>query len=129
MNEKLRAKYEEFLALLEGDADIVEYKEAKEAYLSDNVVVTKINEYNVQSSLLEQENAKEEKDTLLIESIKKRVDRLYTEITENKAMQRMTAAEEKMGMLFTEINSGLQTIINPESDSCGGSCSSCSGCH
>lgn len=132
MNEKLKAKFEEFLAVLDTDADIIEYKAAKEAYESDKFVITKINEYNVQSSLLEQESQKTEKDTLLIESLKKRVSELYNEITENATMKNMTAAEEKLGVIFNEINIGLQSIIAPEAaghESCGGGCSTCGGCH
>ena len=131
MNEKLRAKFEEFLAILESDADIIEYKAAKDMYESDKGITTKINEYNVQNSLLEQENAKADMDTLLIESLKKRISELYKEITASPAMQRMTAAEDRMGVIFSEINMGLQSVINPDAaeGGCGGGCSSCSGCH
>ncbi|PKM63108.1 MAG: hypothetical protein CVU97_01755 [Firmicutes bacterium HGW-Firmicutes-21] len=131
MNDRLKASFEEFLSQLDSDADIAEYRAAKEVYENDSFVVTKINEYNVQNSLLEQENAKADMDTLLIESLKKRIDELYNEITESASMKRMTAAEEKMGIIFSEINMGLQSIINPDAEGggCGGGCSSCSGCH
>jgi cell fate (sporulation/competence/biofilm development) regulator YlbF (YheA/YmcA/DUF963 family) len=133
MNEKLREKFEEFLALLEADSDIIEYKAAKENYENDKNIISKINEYNVQASILEQESTKPEKDTLLIESIRKRVNELYNEITEKESMKRMTAAEDKLSMIFSEINVGLQSVINPEGmchdDGCGGSCSTCGGCH
>lgn len=133
MNEKLREKFEEFLALLEADSDIIEYKAAKENYENDRNIISKVNEYNVQVSILDQESAKENKDTLLIESIRKRVNELYNEITEQDAMKRMTAAEDKLAMIFSEINMGLQQIINPEGmchdEGCGGGCSTCGGCH
>jgi len=132
MNQKLREKFEEFLTLLEADSDIIEYKAAREAYENDTNIISKVNEYNVQASILEQESKKPEKDTLLIESIKKRIDDLYREITEQETMKRMTAAEDKLTMLFSEINMGLQRVINPEGchdDGCGGSCSTCGGCH
>lgn len=133
MNEKLREKFEEFLALLAADSDIIEYKAAKENYENDKNIISKINEYNVQASILEQESAKENKDTLLIESIRKRVNELYNEITEKETMKRMTAAEDKLSLIFSEINMGLQSVINPEGmchdDGCGGGCSTCGGCH
>jgi cell fate (sporulation/competence/biofilm development) regulator YlbF (YheA/YmcA/DUF963 family) len=133
MNEKLKEKFEEFLALLEADSDIIEYRAAKEAYENDKTVISKINEYNVQTSILEQESAKEQKDTLLIENIKKRINELYSEITEKEVMKRMTAAEDKLSMIFSEINMGLQSVINPEGmchdEGCGGGCSTCGGCH
>lgn len=133
MNEKLNAKFEEFLAVLESDADIIEYKAAKEAYESDSFVATKVSEYNVQTSLLDQESQKPEKDTLLLDSLKKRISDLYNEITANETMKRMTAAENKMGLIFGEINSGLQSVVAPEmacdDEGCSGGCSSCGGCH
>ncbi|OGO88406.1 MAG: hypothetical protein A2Y15_01155 [Clostridiales bacterium GWF2_36_10] len=131
MNEKLRSKFEDFLAELDSDADIAEYRAAKEAYEGDKYVSTKISEYNVQAQLLEQENHKAEIDTLLIDSLKKRIDELYKEISANEVMKRMTAAEETMSRLFGEINSGLQNIIAPDNsdEGCGGGCSGCSGCH
>lgn len=131
MNEKLREKFEEFLELLENDADMIEYKEAKECYKNDEDVITKINEYNVQTSLLDQEKNKAEKDSLLVENLKKRLKELYTEISESKTMVRMSAAEDKVTAIFSEINMGLQKIVNPEASEggCSGSCSSCGGCH
>ncbi|HBR31129.1 MAG: YlbF family regulator [Eubacteriales bacterium] len=133
MNRKLNEKFEEFLAELEVDADIIEYKAAKEAYENDRIVATKVSEYNVQTTLLDQESQKSEKDTLLIDSLKNRISVLYEEITDNETMKRMTAAEDKLSIIFNDINSGLQNIIAPGSgcsdDSCQGGCSSCSGCH
>jgi len=133
MNENLKLKFEEFLAQLDSDADIIEFRAAKEVYASDSVVATKVGEYNVQSSLLDQESQKDEKDTLLIDSLKKRVSELYSEIVANETMKRMTAAEDKLGAIFNEINMGLQSVVAPESacndEGCSGGCSSCSGCH
>lgn len=133
MNEKLKSKFEEFLAELNNDADIIEYKAAKEVYEGDKYVSTKVSEYNVQATLLEQENNKADKDTLLIESLKKRSSELYNEISSLESMKRMTAAEEKMSQIFGEINSGLQNTIAPEmgchDSDCSGGCSTCGGCH
>jgi len=132
MNEELRKKFDEFIELLDNDEVVIEYKNAKQKYLSDESVMSKINEYNVQTSLLDEENQKKEKDTLLIESLKKRLNELYKEITENKVMQRMTVAEDNLNNIFTQINMGLQSIVDPNAcndNNCEGGCSTCGGCH
>ena len=83
----------------------------------------------MQRMVYDQESSKDEKDTLLIEQIKARMDALYDEITSNPVMKRSIAAEDGVNRLFGEINRVLQGYVVPESEQgCGGDCGSCAGC-
>ena len=107
-----------------------EYLAARDAYASDRAISEKVAEYNVQRMVYEQESAKDEKDTLLLDQIRMRMDALYEEITENAVMKRYVAAEDGVNALFGEINRVLQSFVIPEEEhSCGGDCGHCAGCH
>ena len=115
---------------LRESGQVKEYLAARDAYASDRAISEKVAEYNVQRMVYEQESAKDEKDTLLLDQIRTRMDALYEEITENAVMKRYVAAEDGVNALFGEINRVLQSFVIPEEEhSCGGDCGHCAGCH
>ncbi len=128
MENNTRALFNEFLESLEADPNVIEYKEARDAYFGDRALSIKMSEYNVQNSVIEQEEAKDEPDAEFLTSVKKRVEELFAEISEHELVHRMNAAEEKLGLIFSEIDAGLQSIINPFSGCDTGSCAGCTGC-
>ncbi len=130
MNEKLYSLLAELGEQLKESDEVKEYAAAREEYSADRGISEKVAEYNVQRMVYDQESSKDEKDTLLIEQIKARMDALYDEITSNPVMKRYIAAEDGVNRLFGEINHVLQGYVVPESEQgCGGDCGSCAGCH
>ena len=130
MNEKLYSLLAELGEQLKESDEVKEYAAAREEYSADRGISEKVAEYNVQRMVYGQESSKDEKDTLLIEQIKARMDALYDEITSNPVMKRYIAAEDGVNRLFGEINRVLQGYVVPESEQgCGGDCGSCAGCH
>lgn len=130
MNEKLYSLLAELGEQLKESDEVKEYAAAREEYSADRGISEKVAEYNVQRMVYDQESSKDEKDTLLIEQIKARMDALYDEITSNSVMKRYIAAEDGVNRLFGEINRVLQGYVVPESEQgCGGDCGSCAGCH
>lgn len=129
MNEKLYSLLAELGEQLKESDEVKEYAAAREEYSADRGISEKVAEYNVQRMVYDQKSSKDEKDTLLIEQIKARMDALYDEITSNPVMKRYIAAEDGVNRLFGEINRVLQGYVVPESEQgCGGDCGSCAGC-
>ena len=129
MNEKLYSLLAELGEQLKESDEVKEYAAAREEYSADRGISEKVAEYNVQRMVYDQESSKDEKDTLLIEQIKARMDALYDEITSKPVMKRYIAAEDGVNRLFGEINRVLQGYVVPESEQgCGGDCGSCAGC-
>ena len=130
MTDKMTSLVNDLGEELRESAEVREYLAALDAYAADRAISDKVAEYNVQRMVYEQESAKDEKDTLLLDQIQKRMDDLYGEITENDVMKRYVAAEDGVNTLFGEINRILQSFVIPEEEhSCGGDCGHCGGCH
>ena len=130
MTDKMTSLVNDLGEELRESGQVKEYLAARDAYASDRSISEKVAEYNVQRMVYEQESAKDEKDTLLLDQIRMRMDALYEEITENAVMKRSVAAEDGVNALFGEINRVLQSFVIPEEEhSCGGDCGHCAGCH
>ena len=119
MTDKMTSLVNDLGEELRESGQVKEYLAARDAYASDRAISEKVAEYNVQRMVYEQESAKDEKDTLLLDQIRMRMDALYEEIT-----------EDGVNALFGEINRVLQSFVIPEEEhSCGGDCGHCAGCH
>ena len=130
MTDKMTSLVNDLGEELRESAEVREYLAARDAYAADRAISEKVAEYNVQRMVYEQESAKDEKDTLLLDQIQKRMDDLYGEITEHDVMKRYVAAEDGVNTLFGEINRILQSVVLPaEEHRCGGDCGHCGGCH
>ena len=130
MNKTLEAALDALVQALEQDGALREYRAANEAYLADGELVAKINEYNVQSALLEQQNDAAEQDAQLTASISGRLKTLYDEISRNPAMAELQRAEQALSEVIGEINARIQRVINPNAgEGCGDECAHCQGCH
>ncbi len=134
MNETLQKIYAQFIEELKKDETVIAYQKAKEAYAANGVLMNKVVEYNAQAQALEVENARPEKDSLLIASITGRLKSLYDEIITDPTMVALNDTEKAVNDIITEVNYGLQCVIAPETihehdESCGGDCGHCGGCH
>lgn len=115
---------------LQNEPTVAEYAEARKAYLEDTDTAGAVNEYNVQRMLLEEQQLKEDKDSVLIDSIQNRVNVLYEKITASDSMKKLAVAENKLNELLGEVNRAIMSYVVPDSDSsCTGNCHDCHGCH
>ncbi len=130
MDNYLQTLLDNFGKALQEEKVVVEYTEARKAYIEDTEITGAVSEYNVQRMLLEEQQLKEDADTVLIESIQSRVNVLYEKIMAADSMKRLAVAENKLNELLNDINKALMSYIVPDSgESCSGDCHSCHGCH
>lgn len=115
---------------LKEDERLVKLEEAKKAYENDKELQKYMVEYEVQQKALQQELTKEERDTMFIDIIQKRIDELYKLIMEHSVFQQLNEAQAEVNELMNAVNSTITFNITGEKpSSCTGSCSSCGGCH
>ena len=131
MTEVLAKAIEALKDALNESEELKNYNKAKEAYNGDNALMTLVDEYNVQASILEQEGRRPdgEKDDELIKSISLRLRAIYDEIDETPNLIAMRQAENELSAVINCINTTVQYAIDPESASCTHDCSTCGGCH
>ena len=115
---------------LKEDEKMVRLNAAKEAYESDADLKKKMIEYEVQQKALQVELTREERDTLFIDTIQKRIDTLYREIMEHPVFVELNEAQSDVNELMNAVNNTITFHITGELPSCTHDCSTCGGgCH
>ena len=115
---------------LKEDARLIALEEAKAAYEKDPQLQKYMLEYDVQQKAMQREGAKPERDLHFIEAIQKRIDDLYTLITENPAFAELNRAQAEVNELMNRVNQTIMTqITGEEPSSCTHDCRTCGGCH
>ncbi len=115
---------------LKEDEKLVRLEKAKEAYSSDKDLQKKMVEYEVQQKALQGEITREERDTLFIDTIQKRIDVLYREIMEHPVFVELNEAQSDVNELMNAVNNTITFHITGETPSCTHDCSTCGGgCH
>lgn len=98
-----------------------------------------IGEFNLKRMILNAETSKdkEKKDQSKVETLDKEIKELYDKIMSNPNMIKYNTSRQALTKLLTDINKILSAAvtgqdpqtIDLEDHSCGGSCSTCGGCH
>ena len=112
---------------LKDDEKLVRLAQAKSAYSSDGDLQKKMVEYEVQQKALQMEITREERDTLFIENIQKRIDVLYREIMEHPVFVELSEAQSDVNELMNAVNNTITFHITGEAPSCTHDCSTCGG--
>ena len=112
---------------LKDDAKLVRLADAKKAYESDKVLQKYMIEYEVQQKALQVELVKEERDTLFIDVIQKRIDELYKLIMEHPIFVELNEAQAEVNELMNAVNNTITYNITGEVPSCTHNCSTCGG--
>ena len=87
-------------------------------------------EYEVQQRALQGEITKDERDTVFMDMIQKRIDELYKAIMEHPVFSELNEAQAEVNELMNSVNSTITYNITGElPSSCTHDCSSCGGCH
>ena len=115
---------------LKEDEKLVRLEAAKNAYQADASLQKKMVEYEVQQKALQGEITRQERDTLFIETIQKRIDVLYNEIMEHPVFVELNEAQSDVNELMNAVNNTITFHITGEVPSCTHDCSTCGGgCH
>lgn len=114
---------------LKEDEKLVRLDTAKKSYEADEDLQKKMVEYEVQQKALQGELTREERDTLFIDTIQKRIDTLYHEIMEHPVFVELNEAQSDVNELMNAVNNTITFHITGETPSCTHDCSTCGGCH
>ena len=112
---------------LKEDEKLVRLDNAKKAYESDKELQKFMVEYEVQQKALQTELVKDERDTLLIDVIQKRINELYNAIMAHPIFVELNEAQSEVNELMNAVNNTITFEITGEIPSCTGSCSTCGG--
>ncbi len=104
---------------------------------ADSALQEQINQINMIRMSYMHEASKEEKDESKMEVLNKQFNDLYEQIMENENMNAYTQANARMEQLMQYISQILALCAEgedpdtcePHQEGCGGSCSTCGGCH
>lgn len=113
------------------------FSEARAKNDADSALQEKINQINMIRMSYMHEASKEDKDESKMEVLNRQFNETYEEIMANENMKAYTQANAKMEQLMQYISQILALCAEgedpdtcePHQEGCGGSCSSCSGCH
>lgn len=123
---------------LQEDERYKKYQEAKEKNDKDVELQNMIGDFNVKRMQLNQEMQKEEKDAEAMQKLDGELKEIYTKIMANPNMAEFNTAQGAVDKLLNSVNfiismatNGEDPMTCPEEQpaSCGGSCSTCGGCH
>ncbi len=112
---------------LKADERLVRLDEAKKAYEADFELQKYMVEYEVQQKALQGEITKEERDTMFIDIIQKRIDELYKLIMEHPVFISLNEVQAEVNELMNDINNTITYNITGEMPSCTHDCSKCGG--
>ena len=123
---------------LQEDERYKKYQEAKAKNDKDTELQNMIGDFNVKRMQLNQEMQKQEKDPETMQRLDGELKEVYNKIMANPNMVEFTDAQQKVEKLINSVNfiismaaNGEDPMTCPEEQpaSCGGSCSTCGGCH
>ena len=114
---------------LKSDARMVAFEAAKGAYEKDEELQKLSSEDQIQQLALGRELAKPEHDTLLLESLQKRIDELYRAISEHSVYLELLRTQKEVNDLMNQVNRTIEIEISGEEPTCTHDCSTCGGCH
>lgn len=112
---------------LKEDEKLIRLENAKKAYEGDKELQKYMIEYEVQQKALQVEITKDERDTLFIDVIQKRIDELYSLIMEHPVFAELNEAQAEVNELMNAINNTISFEITGELPSCTHDCSTCGG--
>ena len=112
---------------LKEDEKLVRLANAKKAYESDGELQKMMVEYEVQQKALQVEITREERDTLLIDNVQRRINELYSAIMAHPVFTELNEAQAEVNELMNAVNNTITFEITGEMPSCTHDCSTCGG--
>ena len=112
---------------LKKDERLVALEAARKNYEANKQLQALMIEYEVQQKALQGEIVKDERDTVFIDTIQKRIDTLYTNIMNHPVFDELNEAQADVNELMNAVNNTITFEITGELPTCSGSCSTCGG--
>ena len=112
---------------LKEDEKLVRLAAARKAYEENTDLQKMMVEYEVQQKALQGELTKEERDTMFIDIIQKRINELYEAIMGHPIFAELNEAQADVNELMNAVNNTITFEITGEMPSCTHDCSTCGG--
>lgn len=126
-NKDIFALAAELGQALKSDERLVRLEKAKQAYEADVELQKYMVEYEVQQKALQGEITKDERDTMFIDIIQKRIDELYKLIMAHPVFAELNEVQAEVNELMNAVNGTITYNITGEKPSCTHDCSTCGG--
>ncbi len=112
---------------LKNDDKLVRLDAARKKYEQDTDLQKMLVEYEVQQKALQGEITKDERDTMFIDVIQKRINELYEAIMSHPVFVELNEAQADVNELMNAVNNAITFEITGEIPSCTHDCSTCGG--
>ena len=112
---------------LKNDEKLVRLADARKKYENDPDLQKMMVEYEVQQKALQGELTKDERDTMFIDVIQKRINELYEAIMSHPVFTELNEAQAEVNELMNAVNNTITFEITGELPSCTHDCSTCGG--
>ena len=112
---------------LKEDEKLVRLAAAKKRYEDDFDLQKLIVEYEVQQKALQTEVTREERDTVFIDVIQKRINDIYETVMNHPVFVELNDAQVEVNELMNAVNNTITFEITGEMPSCTHDCSTCGG--
>ena len=112
---------------LKADEKLVRLEAAKKAYEGEPSLQKMLVEYEVQQKALQGEITREERDTMFIDTIQNRINKLYEDIMSHPVFVELNEAQSDVNELMNAVNNTITYNITGEMPSCTHDCSTCGG--
>lgn len=112
---------------LKNDEKLVRLADARKNYENDPDLQKMMVEYEVQQKALQGELTKDERDTMFIDVIQKRINELYEAIMSHSVFTELNEAQAEVNELMNAVNNTITFEITGELPSCTHDCSTCGG--
>lgn len=112
---------------LKNDEKLVRLADARKKYENDPDLQKMMVEYEVQQKALQGELTKDERDTMFIDVIQKRINELYEAIMSHPVFTELNEAQAEVNELMNAVNNTITFEITGEVPSCTHDCSTCGG--
>lgn len=112
---------------LKNDEKLVRLADARKNYENDPDLQKMMVEYEVQQKALQGELTKDERDTMFIDVIQKRINELYEAIMSHPVFTELNEAQSEVNELMNAVNNTITFEITGELPSCTHDCSTCGG--
>ncbi|MBR2347147.1 MAG: YlbF family regulator [Clostridia bacterium] len=112
---------------LKNDEKLVRLADARKNYENDPDLQKMMVEYEVQQKALQGELTKDERDTMFIDVIQKRINELYEAIMSHPIFTELNEAQAEVNELMNAVNNTITFEITGELPSCTHDCSTCGG--
>lgn len=132
------AKTRELGAVIQQDERYARFLQARQNNERDDDLNGLIGKLNLIQMSYQNEAAKDEPDQAKMEGYDKEFREVYAQVMQNPNMIAYEAAKAEVDAMMNEVMQLLTLCVNgedpatceiPEEHSCGGSCSTCGGCH